>query len=193
MVKKVLFNKCAEEKNHMPKKDIRKLIKETDIKKETTVSTLTDSEIKIAVEMIADEDGLSVSSVIASIIRSYLRDNKALNETNEKRRKFERKNFDFPSLIGNSQMQAHDLIMGTVLDISHGGIRFSIPRGAGLEINNSGGETFVVIFTLPNFNVPIRLECRSQRVFEYEDEVHVGATIINPDCSLCLALQQCMT
>jgi hypothetical protein len=183
MVKKVLFNKCAEEKNHMPKKDIRKLIKETDIKKETTVSTLTDSEIKIAVEMI----------VIASIIRSYLRDNKALNETNEKRRKFERKNFDFPSLIGNSQMQAHDLIMGTVLDISHGGIRFSIPRGAGLEINNSGGETFVVIFTLPNFNVPIRLECRSQRVFEYEDEVHVGATIINPDCSLCLALQQCMT
>lgn len=177
----------------MPINDIRKLIKESDIKREATVSNLTDSDIYIALELIANEDGLNVSSVIASIIRNYLRDNQAFNEPHEKRRKFERKHSDFPALISRSQMQSHEFKMGTVLDISHGGLRFSIPRGAGIEIDNSGGETFVVIFTLPNFNVPIHLKCLSQWVYDYEDEVHVGATIINPDCSLCLALQQCMT
>ncbi|MBU1712517.1 MAG: PilZ domain-containing protein [Proteobacteria bacterium] len=176
----------------MPHTDIRKLIRESDKKNEMTASFLTDLEVRRAVEKTAREDNQSVSYVIESIIRSYFKDNKTLKSIDEKRRRFERKSTGFSCFIGNADSQARDLITATIMDISHGGVRVSIPKGSDLDIKSIFAETFIVIFTLPNCNWPIKLECRSQRVFDHEDEIHIGANIINPDCSVCLALQQCM-
>jgi len=172
--------------------DIRKLIREPAKNKDMSASFLTDLEIRRAVEKRAREDNLGVSYVIESIIRSYFEENKTLKSIDEKRRRFERKPTGFSCFIGSSDTQVRDLITATIIDISHGGVRISIPKGSDLDVKNIFTEIFVVIFTLPNCNWPIRLECRSQRVFDHEDEVHIGAAIINPDCSVCLALQQCM-
>ena len=176
----------------MPHTDIRKLIREPAKNKDMTASFLSDIEIRRAVEKTARDDNRSVSYVIESIIRSYFKENKTLNSIDEKRRRFERKPTGISCFIGSSDTQARDLITATIMDISHGGLRISIPKASDLDIKNIFAETFVVIFTLPNCNWPIRIECRSQRVFDHEDEVHVGAVIVNPDCSVCLALQQCM-
>lgn len=164
----------------------------TDIRKDMTASFLTDLEVMRAVEKTAKENNQSVSYVIESIIRSYFMDNKTLQHIDEKQRRFERKCTGFSCFIGNADSQARDLITATIMDISHGGVRISIPKGPDFDIKSVFDETFVVIFTLPNCNWPIKLECRSQRVFDHKDEVHIGANIINPDCSVCLALQQCM-
>lgn len=176
----------------MPHTDIRKMIREPAKHVEMMTSFISDVEIRRAVEKIAREDNRSVSSVIESIVRNHLKENKTLKYADEKRRRFERKSTGFSCFIGGADTQARDLITATVLDISHGGVRVSIPKGEDIDLNSIFGETFIVIFTLPNCNWPIRLECKSQRVFDHEDDVHIGAVIVNPDCSVCLALQQCM-
>lgn len=174
----------------MPRSDMRKLVRNS--KKDAAVSFLEDSELKAAVEKLAEEDNQSVASVIEAIIRDYLRENKPLKDTDVKRRRFARKNAGYACLIGKSHFQARELIAGTILDLSHGGIRVSVPKKSELEINSLRDETFVVIFTLPNCNWPIRLECRSQRIYDYAEEIHIGAMIINQDCSVCLALKECI-
>lgn len=176
----------------MPQTDIRKMIREPVRKKDMTASLISDVEIRRAVEKIAREDNRSVSYVVESIVKNHFSENKILKYPDEKRRRFERKSTGFSCFIGGADTQARDLITATIMDISHGGLRVSIPKGADLDIKNFLDEMFVVIFTLPNCNWPIRLECKPQRIFDHEDEVHIGAVIVNPDCSVCLALQQCM-
>ncbi len=177
----------------MPRIDIRELARQLSKTKDQAISFNTNAEIKNALDKIAEEEGKDVPSVVEAIVYSYLKENKPVKSPDEKHRRHERKPVSFPALIGESHLQHKNLKKGTVLDISHGGIRFAIPKGAEMEIQNEGEpDTFTVIFTLPNYNWPIRLECRSQRVSEFEDEVHVGAIIVNPDCSVCLALQKCL-
>jgi hypothetical protein len=172
----------------MQSKDVRKLKRES-AGKNMSASFLTDEGIRHALMKSAREKNLSVSYVIEQIVRDYFRKNKSFDE---KRRRFERKSASFSCFIGGSDTHASDLINATILDISHGGVRIAIPKGSAFDIKKICDETIVVIFSLPNFNWPVRLECRLQRVFDHEDEVHIGAAVINPDCSVCLALQQCM-
>ena len=177
----------------MPRSDVRKLIRKQEIKDKTAATFLEDSELRTALEKIAEEDNRSVPYVVESIIRDYLRENKTLKDTDEKRRRFARKDAGYACLIGKSHLQARDLIKGTILDISHGGIRISVSKSSEIEINSLCDETFAVIFTLPQCNWPIRLECLSQRIFDYEEELHIGAIISNHDCSVCLALRECIS
>jgi hypothetical protein len=172
----------------MEPNDVRKSKRES-AQKSFTASFLADEEIRHALMKTAKEKNLSVSYVMEQIIRDYFKGNKSFDE---KRRRFERKSSSFSCFIGRTDTHASDLINATILDISHGGLRVSIPKGSAFNVNDIVDENFVVIFSLPNFNWPVRLECRPQRIFDHEDEVHIGAAIINPDCSVCLALQQCM-
>jgi hypothetical protein len=174
----------------MEPKDVRKAKRESE-QKNLTASFLTDDEIRHALLKTAREKNLSVSYVIEQIVSDYFKKNKN-KSLDEKRRRFERKSTSFSCFIGGTDTHASDLIKATILDISHGGLRVSIPKGSAFDVKEIYEETFAVIFSLPNFNWPVRLECRPQRVFDHEDEVHIGAAIVNPDCSVCLALQQCM-
>lgn len=107
------------------------------------------------------------------------------------RRGFERKSVCFPACIGETRSTCGEFATGTILDISIGGIRFSVPKGAKLQIEASqGGNEFIISFSLPNNNWPIGVKCRPKRVDPLSDEIHVGAAFVDTDLRSYHALQQ---
>jgi hypothetical protein len=79
------------------------------------------------------------------------------------------------------------------VDISLGGINFSIPKGTTIELRTDGDANEIsVLFTLPNNHWRTNVICRPQRVFESADKVQIGATVLNPDIFFTKALHNIM-
>jgi hypothetical protein len=164
-----------------------------EMEKDTTVCFQTTSDNSVALEKIAEDEKLSVSEVVDTIINRYLKDDDGLQEPKQDHRRFERKKVDLPAYIGDPRWQRHDFKPVTILDISIGGIKFAIPRGTNLEIQNSSKsdeDKFIIIFRLPNHHWPINVQIAPQRVFESTEEVEIGAALVNPDFHAYSALQQ---
>jgi hypothetical protein len=162
-----------------------------DMEKDITLCFQTTSEISNAVEKIAKEECQDVSSVIESIIYFYLKDNKEFKGISQNRRRLERKKVRLPAFIGDPQWQRRDFEEGTILDISFGGIRLSVPKGTKIEIKNDGDTKEIrVNFTLAGCLWPINLKCHPQRISESDEEVLIGATIVDPDFYTYTAMQK---
>ncbi len=107
------------------------------------------------------------------------------------RRRFERKKVSIPAYIGYTRWQPHDFVAGTMLDISLGGIRLSIPKGTKVEIQNvSETDELSIIFSIPTSLWPISMKINPQRIFESAEEVQVGASLINTNFQAYSALQK---
>jgi hypothetical protein len=159
--------------------------------KDSSVSFQTSSEICRCLEKLAEQEKRSVSSVVESIIYSHLKDNKVLESVFQSRRRSERMNVDLPAFIGDPRWQRWEFITANIIDLSFGGIRFSVPKGLRLEMQNCGETSeFRVIFTLPDTLWPINVKFQPRRVFECAEEVQVGAAFVNPDFYTCTALQK---
>jgi hypothetical protein len=162
----------------------------TPMKKDITICFEINPEISNALEKIAVEEKQSVSSVVESIISHHLKDNKS-KVIFQSRRRSERKKVGLPAFVGDPRWQRREFKEGTIIDISFGGIRFSVPKGTKLEVKNDGETEWLnVIFTLPDFLWPINVKCHPRRVSESEEEVHIGAALVNPDFNTYLALQK---
>jgi hypothetical protein len=159
------------------------------MQKNITICFQTTSEIGNAVEKIAKEKNQSLSSVIGSIIDHHLKDNKGFEGIHQNRRRLERKTVCLPACIGDPRWQRHDFEEATILDISFGGIRISVPKGTKIEIQRDTQE-IRVNFTLAGCLWPINLKCHPQRTSELEEEIHIGATIVDPDFYTYTALQK---
>jgi hypothetical protein len=97
------------------------------------------------------------------------------------------------AFIGDPKWQRKDFVEGTIIDISLGGIKFSVPKGTKVEILVGDKLTeYSVIFTLPNQLWKTNMKCRSPRVVESRDAVQVGAAFVSPDFSTCSVLQKCL-
>jgi hypothetical protein len=161
------------------------------MKKDNTICFQTSSEIKRFLEKIAEKESQSVSSVVESIIYHYLKNDKAVEGIFQNRRRFERKKVSIPAYIGDTRWQRHDFVAGTILDISLGGIKMSIPKGTKVEIQNvNEADKFSIIFRIPNYHWPISVKISPQGVFESTEEVQFGAALINPDFQAYSALQK---
>jgi hypothetical protein len=113
---------------------------------------------------------------------SPAKDHNTLSGIDEDRRKSERRKVTLPAFIGDAHADTRDFETGTVLDISLGGIRFSIPKGTTVELRTEGdANELSVIFTLPNNHWRTNVICRPQRVFESANKVQIGAAVLNPD------------
>jgi len=111
----------------------------------------------------------------------------------QERRRSERRQVFLPALIGHAQSNSRDFETGTVLDISVGGIHFSVPKGTAVELRTDGDTNEIsVLFTLPNNHWRTNVICRPQRVFESADKVQIGATVLNPDIFFTKALHNIM-
>jgi len=87
-----------------------------------------------------------------------------------------------PAFISNGRSGKEKLPIGSIIDISLGGLRISIPRGMKYKVLNGSKTTeFEIITKLPNGNKPIHLKCKSQRVVSSKDNIHVGASVIDAD------------
>jgi hypothetical protein len=101
---------------------------------------------------------------------------------NQDRRGFERKQVSFPACIGESPSKDGKFAMGTILDISMGGIRFSVSKDAKREVEIDGNMAeFSISFPLPNNHWPIGVKCRLKRVVESANDVQIGAAFVDTD------------
>ena len=161
------------------------------MKKDNTICFQTSSEIKSSLEKIAEKERQSVSSVVESIIYHYLKNNKAVEGIFQNRRRFERKKVSIPAYIGYTRWQSDDFVAGTILEISLGGIKMSIPKGTEMEIQNvSKTDEISVIFRIPSCHWPISVKINPRGVYESAEEVQFGASLINPNFQAYSALQK---
>ena len=84
-----------------------------------------------------------------------------------------------PAFISGGSVE-EKLPIGSIVDISLGGLLISIPREMKQKVLTDPHMTeFEIITTLPDRNQPIRLKCKSRRVVHHKDNIHVGASIIH--------------
>jgi hypothetical protein len=161
------------------------------MKKDTTICFQTSSEIRNSLEKIAEKESRSVPSVVESIICHYLKNDKAVEGIFQNRRRFERKKITIPAYIGYTRWQHDDFVESTIMDISLGGIKMSIPKGAKVDVKNvQENEELSIIFRIPSCYWPISVKISPQTVFESAEEIQLGASLINPDFQAYSALQK---
>ncbi len=115
---------------------------------------------------------------------------KATAIAGQERRHFKRKQVRLLASIDKFPLKSGKVERVTILDISLGGIRFSIPKVAELEIiPNRELAAFTICFTLPNNLLPIIVKCDPKRVAEIAEEVQIGAAFIDTDFPFQKALQ----
>ena len=160
------------------------------MEKDTTICFQTSFHVNKLLEDIAAERKTTVSSVVDDIVRSHFKESKESDKPEHDRRRFERKVVDLSAYLGNSNWQRREFEAITILDISIGGVKFSIPKGTKLEIKTGCEiDKFIIIFRLPNYSWPISIEISPQRIFETEHEIQIGAALLNPDYCAYTALQ----
>ena len=144
-------------------------------------------------EKIAAEDGQSVSSVVETVVSKYFEKNKSVANFCHNHRKFERKKVDLPALICDSRLQRWEFKTGTILDISIGGIRFSLPKGINVDaLQNISPTEFCIIFSLPGNLRPINAKCLIRSVYKSEEDSQIGGVLMHRDFRTFTAIQQYM-
>lgn len=170
---------------------LRVIYGDCDMKKDTTICFQTSSEMKSALEAIAEDEQHTVSSLVEAIVFQYLQSKRGYQGIVQNRRQCNRKKVNLKAFIGDPKWHRRDFVEGTILDISLGGIKFSVPRGTKVEVVAGDKATeYSIIFTLPNNLWKTNVKCRSQRVVESEEAVQVGAAFVSPDFSTYSTLQK---
>jgi PilZ domain len=163
------------------------------MKKDITICFRTNMEIRNSLEKISTDDRQSLSSVIENMLYNYLKGRKALQGMTSDKRQFARKQVALPAFIAEAKEDARGYQTGTIMDISLGGVRISVPKGTSLEIKADGDATeFDIIFTLPYATRPLKMRCQPQRVFESEEDVQIGTAFVDADFRSYQTLQNFM-
>jgi hypothetical protein len=160
------------------------------MKKDVSICFRTSSSIRATLSKLADKERVSVSNVIESIIYGHLKTLRDIEGIEQDRRRFERKKVVLPAFVGAAQANIQEFETGKVLDLSLNGIRFSVPKGTKLDIQADGKNAeFSIIFTLSNEPRPVKVKCRSTQVYDYAEEVQVGAAFVDYDFNASQAIQ----
>ena len=161
------------------------------MKKNVSVCFRTSSDVRNALQHIADDQRMSVSAIIESIICRQLKTCRERDEFGEERRRFERKKVSLPAFIGTADAKAFEFETGSILDLSLNGIRFSLADSTVLSRHADMAQTeFNVIFTLPNERRAVKVRCLPKQIHDLNGEVHIGAAFVDADFTSCQALQQ---
>ena len=105
-----------------------------------------------------------------------------VNGFKKEKRQYPRIITSIPAFISNGRSGKEKLRIGSIVDISLGGLRISIPKGMKHEVLTGPKTTeFEIITKLPDGTKPIHLTCKSQRVLSYKDDIHVGASVVHAD------------
>lgn len=152
------------------------------MKKNISICFRTSSVVLNDLKRIAREGHKSVSNVIESIIYDQLKTVRELNGIGQERRRYKRKKVSLPAFIMSARSLEKEFEPGTVLDISMGGIRFSVPKEKKLVMQTAGDDPeFSVIFILPHESRPVNIKCRSMQTYDEPDTFQVGAVLLDAD------------
>jgi len=98
----------------------------------------------------------------------------------KEKRKHPRITTSIPAFISSGGSEEEKLYIGSIKDISLGGLLISISKEMKHKVLTDPQTTeFVIITTLPDKNKPLHLKCKPHRVVLYKNNVHVGASIIH--------------
>ncbi len=163
------------------------------MKKDVTICFRTSSNIRKYLEDIARLQRQSLSYVIESLIYRHQEGQSESKTADLDRRQYKRKKVSLPAFIAHVPTPAIGFETGSLLDISLGGIRFSVPKKAASKIRSEDrAAEYNVIFTLPGQSQPVRVKCRPQNLLDAADDIQIGAAIVDADFSGYQSLQKFM-
>ena len=142
-------------------------------------------EVLDELDALALAHGLSLSALLDQVLRGYLEGRKAApGKSASEKRRFRRRKVLLPAMVFE---KPRDGVGGryyptTIVDISIGGMRLSVPMPADGSVRiERDEEDFEVIFSLAEDSEPIRVRCRPQRVDRKASQLQVGAAFSGAD------------
>lgn len=109
------------------------------------------------------------------------------------RRRFERKKVELTAYVGDPRWQRRNFKSVSIVDISVGGIQFTISTESHLNMQKEDDTVnFIVVFRLPNYSWPISLQIAPKRMLQYPHQICIGATFVKPDFNAVTALRHYM-
>ena len=157
------------------------------MKKDSLICFRASKELHESLAQVAEEGRRSLSSMIEIVLTNYLKEKNAFRKVDKERREYQRKILSVPAVI--NQQEPEQMGIGTITDISLGGVKVIIPKDFKCILTESQCSRFEIVFNLPTESRPIRLSCESSRVVDAEDSVHVGASFVDADFKSYKALQ----
>jgi hypothetical protein len=150
------------------------------MKKESLICFRASKELHESLSQAAKEDRRSLSSMIETILTSYLKEKKEFQGVEKEKRQFQRKDLSVPAVI--HQQEPGQIGIGAITEISLGGVRVLIPKDFEHKILiDAKGSKFEIVFNLPTKSKPLRMSCESMRVEDAEDSIQVGASFVDGD------------
>ncbi len=148
------------------------------MKKDVTICFRTSDDLRASLEKVADGERRSLSSVIETVLFTYLKDKTGGRNSKGERRNYARKEVSLPAFIYKRDSKDSTLQTGIIFDLSLGGLRVSIPQ----EYEAVQNTEFDTIFTIPTEKTPIKMKCTVKRILEGTDNTkEVGADFVDGD------------
>jgi hypothetical protein len=153
------------------------------MKKNKLICFRATTEMHESLRKVAKEDRRSLSLTIEHALTSFLKERKAFDLIEKERRQFTRKVISLPAFVNYSNSSGKpQLCSASVIDISLGGVKISIPKNMRLEITvDPEGSKFQIIFPLPDKEMPISIDCEARSVVDSSNSLFVGASFTDAD------------
>lgn len=151
----------------------------------------TCKELRNAIEVIANEEKRSVSSIIEKILCSHLEQKKRCHPEQQENRRYPRKTLTAPALISEGESKNTASRAGIVMDISLAGLQISIPDYSPYELRDDGETSRIsIVFALPECTRPLTMQCVPKHIFPSGGETRIGASLVDADFASYQALQK---
>ncbi|MBN1380998.1 MAG: PilZ domain-containing protein [Deltaproteobacteria bacterium] len=152
------------------------------MKKDSLICFRASKKLHETLTKIAKEERRSLSAMIEIALLNFLKEKNVLKSIDSERRKYPRKTISVPAFINHYESGKAKLNAASLMDISLEGIKISVPSDAKIDVQTDPHSSkFQVIFSLPNDNRPISLDCEPRSVSDDDDSILIGASIIDVD------------
>jgi hypothetical protein len=142
------------------------------------------STMRDVLRVAAEKDHRSVTSLLHKIIADHLEAaGFPLTENGAaERRRFPRKRVLLPAKTQLHPDKEVDTAPGLILDLSEGGVLLAFQKGSKVKITAIRERpSFEVAFQIPHTQEELRFNCNTRRMYDFENEIQVGATFDDPE------------
>ncbi|MBA4390180.1 MAG: hypothetical protein C0399_04500 [Syntrophus sp. (in: bacteria)] len=136
-----------------------------EMKKDVTICFRTSEDLRASLDKVAAGERRSLSSIIETVLYDYLKEKKELRSLKSEKRIYGRREVSLPAFVYKRGLGESALQTGTILDLSLGGLRVSVPQEYDVQ---QEGE-FDTIFTIPNEKMPVKMKCSVKGVLDGTD------------------------
>ena len=144
--------------------------------KETNICFRTSAELRESLMEIARSERRTLSGLVQAVLEGYIEQLNSAPVEGE-RRAHRRKPARLPVYVSQPGKEGHTQL-GTVKDVSLGGVRISLPEDSNVEVWRDGKEVHLdLLMMLPNQKTPTALKCRTCRLERENGSIEVGARI----------------